>query len=143
MQKHPALSFLEHFKDLHDLRVDRTREHELIDMLIVKETAMRNDGGNKNGACLGLSSGRLHIKPSAPGIPKPTRDKLRLAPASLGWRSTHRDVGQGDARSHPSIKMSKNSRRLNWRSESKAFQNHCDLVRFGAMRPQWEGLLAD
>jgi hypothetical protein len=38
-------------------------------------------------ASLGLSSGRLHIKPSAPGIPKPTRDKLRLVPASLGWRS--------------------------------------------------------
>jgi hypothetical protein len=96
-----------------------------------------DDGGNKNGACLGLSSGRLHIKPSAPGIPKPTRDKLRVAPASLGWRSTHRDVGQGDARSHPSIKMSKNSRRLNGRSESKTFKITaiwCDLVRCGPNR---------
>jgi hypothetical protein len=47
MQKHPALSLLEHFKDLHDLRVDRTREHELIDMLVVEETAMRMTAGTR------------------------------------------------------------------------------------------------
>src|SRR5579862_9537759 len=35
MQKHPSLSLVEHFKDLPDPRVDRTRAHELIDILVI------------------------------------------------------------------------------------------------------------
>lgn len=35
MQKHPKLSLIEHFQTLSDPRVDRTREHDLIDVLII------------------------------------------------------------------------------------------------------------
>jgi len=35
MNIHPQLSLLEHFKDLVDPRVNRTRDHELIDILII------------------------------------------------------------------------------------------------------------
>lgn len=35
MQKHPTLSLVEHFKDLPDPRLDRTKEHELIDLLVI------------------------------------------------------------------------------------------------------------
>lgn len=35
MQKHPSLSLIEHFKDLPDPRLDRTKEHELIDLLVI------------------------------------------------------------------------------------------------------------
>ncbi len=35
MQKHPKLSLIEHFKDLPDPRVDRTKDHELIDVLTI------------------------------------------------------------------------------------------------------------
>lgn len=35
MQKHPQLSLLEHFKTLSDPRVDRTKDHDLIDVLII------------------------------------------------------------------------------------------------------------
>jgi predicted transposase YbfD/YdcC len=35
MPKHPTSSLIEHFKELPDPRVDRTREHELIDILII------------------------------------------------------------------------------------------------------------
>ena len=35
MQKHPKLSLIEHFKALPDPRVDRTKEHELIDVLTI------------------------------------------------------------------------------------------------------------
>jgi len=35
MQTHPSPSLIEHFKDLNDPRVDRTKEHELIDILII------------------------------------------------------------------------------------------------------------
>jgi predicted transposase YbfD/YdcC len=35
MQKHPRLSLLEHFKALPDPRVNRTKEHELIDVLVI------------------------------------------------------------------------------------------------------------
>jgi len=35
MQTHPSLNLIEHFKDLSDPRVDRTKEHELIDILII------------------------------------------------------------------------------------------------------------
>jgi len=35
MQKHPQLSLIEHFKDLTDPRVDRTKDHDLIDVLII------------------------------------------------------------------------------------------------------------
>jgi predicted transposase YbfD/YdcC len=35
MQKHPSLSLVEHFKDLPDPRLDRTKEHELIDLLVI------------------------------------------------------------------------------------------------------------
>ena len=35
MQTHPKLSLIEHFKDLADPRIDRTKEHDLIDVLII------------------------------------------------------------------------------------------------------------
>jgi predicted transposase YbfD/YdcC len=35
MQKHPALSLIEHFKDLPDPRINRTKDHELIDVLVI------------------------------------------------------------------------------------------------------------
>jgi DDE_Tnp_1-associated/Transposase DDE domain len=35
MQKHPKLSLIEHFKDLPEPRVDRTKDHELIDVLTI------------------------------------------------------------------------------------------------------------
>jgi len=35
MQTHPSPSLIEQFKDLNDPRVDRTKEHELIDILII------------------------------------------------------------------------------------------------------------
>jgi predicted transposase YbfD/YdcC len=35
MQTHPKLSLIEHFKDLTDPRVDRTKAHDLIDVLII------------------------------------------------------------------------------------------------------------
>ena len=35
MQKHPKLSLIEHIKDLADMRVDGTRDHELIDVLTI------------------------------------------------------------------------------------------------------------
>jgi predicted transposase YbfD/YdcC len=35
MQKHPTLSLVEHFKDLSDPRVDRTKDHALIDVLVI------------------------------------------------------------------------------------------------------------
>ena len=35
MQAHPKLSLIEHFKDLADPRVDRTKAHDLIDVLII------------------------------------------------------------------------------------------------------------
>ena len=35
MQKHPKLSLIEHFSSLSDPRMDRTKEHDLIDILII------------------------------------------------------------------------------------------------------------
>jgi len=35
MQKHPKLSLIEHFETLSDPRVDRTKEHDLIDVLVI------------------------------------------------------------------------------------------------------------
>jgi predicted transposase YbfD/YdcC len=35
MQKHPQLSLIEHFQVLPDPRVDRTKDHELIDILVI------------------------------------------------------------------------------------------------------------
>ena len=35
MQTHPKLSLIEHFKDLSDPRVNRTKDHDLIDVLII------------------------------------------------------------------------------------------------------------
>src|SRR6266699_4332667 len=35
MQKHPKLSLIEHFKNLPDPRVDRTNDHDLIDVLVI------------------------------------------------------------------------------------------------------------
>lgn len=35
MQKHPALSLIAHFKDLPDPRVNRTKDHALIDVLVI------------------------------------------------------------------------------------------------------------
>lgn len=35
MQTHPELSILEHFKNLNDPRVERTKDHDLIDVLVI------------------------------------------------------------------------------------------------------------
>jgi predicted transposase YbfD/YdcC len=35
MQQHPKLSLIEHFKNLADPRINRTKDHDLIDMLII------------------------------------------------------------------------------------------------------------
>src|SRR5260221_2555690 len=35
MQQHPELSLIELFKDLADRRIDRTKDHDLIDVLII------------------------------------------------------------------------------------------------------------
>jgi predicted transposase YbfD/YdcC len=35
MQKHPKISLIEHFKNLVDPRVNRTRDHDLIDILVI------------------------------------------------------------------------------------------------------------
>jgi len=35
MQKHPTLSLIEHFKDLPDPRINRTKDHALIDVLVI------------------------------------------------------------------------------------------------------------
>jgi predicted transposase YbfD/YdcC len=35
MQTHPKLSLIEHFKDLPDPRVNRTKDHDLIDLLVI------------------------------------------------------------------------------------------------------------
>ncbi len=35
MQNHPELSLIEHFKDLPDPRVDRTKDHDLIDVVVI------------------------------------------------------------------------------------------------------------
>ena len=35
MQTHPELSLIEHFKTLHDPRVERTKDHDLIDVLVI------------------------------------------------------------------------------------------------------------
>ena len=35
MQEHPKLSLIQHFQDLPDPRVDRTKDHDLIDILII------------------------------------------------------------------------------------------------------------
>jgi predicted transposase YbfD/YdcC len=35
MEKHPTLSLVEHFKSLSDPRVDRTKDHDLIDLLVI------------------------------------------------------------------------------------------------------------
>src|SRR5437588_2493380 len=35
MQTHPKLSLIEHFKTLTDPRVDRTKDHELVDVLVI------------------------------------------------------------------------------------------------------------
>ncbi len=35
MQKHPKLSLIEHFEKLPDPRVNRTKDHDLIDVLII------------------------------------------------------------------------------------------------------------
>jgi predicted transposase YbfD/YdcC len=35
MQKHPKLSLIEHFQDLPDPRVNRTKDHDLIDLLVI------------------------------------------------------------------------------------------------------------
>ena len=35
MQNHPKLSLIEHFKDLPDPRINRTKDHDLIDLLVI------------------------------------------------------------------------------------------------------------
>src|SRR5882672_12865659 len=46
MQTHPKLSLIEHFKDLADPRIDRTKEHDLIDVLIKSCSLVRSIRGS-------------------------------------------------------------------------------------------------
>ena len=48
MQRHPAASLIEHFKDLNDPRVDRTKEHQLIDMLVIAICCLLCEGESFN-----------------------------------------------------------------------------------------------
>jgi len=48
MQKHPTLSLIEHFKDLSDPRVNRTKDHELIDILVIAVCTMLCGGESFN-----------------------------------------------------------------------------------------------
>jgi hypothetical protein len=49
MQNHPPLSLVEHFKDLPDPRLDRTKEHELIDLLVIAICTLLCGGETFNG----------------------------------------------------------------------------------------------
>jgi predicted transposase YbfD/YdcC len=48
MQTHPSLSLIEHFKNLPDPRVDRTKDHELIDILVIAVCCLLCDGESFN-----------------------------------------------------------------------------------------------
>ena len=48
MQNHPKLSLIEHFKDLPDPRVNRTKDHDLIDILIIAVCALLCAGESFN-----------------------------------------------------------------------------------------------
>lgn len=48
MQRHPAPSLIEHFKGLNDPRVDRTKEHELIDILVIAICCLLCEGESFN-----------------------------------------------------------------------------------------------
>jgi predicted transposase YbfD/YdcC len=48
MQTHPSLSLIEHFKDLSDPRVDRTKDHDLIDILIIAICCLLCEGDTFN-----------------------------------------------------------------------------------------------
>ena len=48
MQKHPSLSLVEYFKSLPDPRVDRTKEHELIDILVIAICCLLCEGEGFN-----------------------------------------------------------------------------------------------
>ena len=44
MQNHSQLSLIEHFKDLPDPRVQRTQDHDLIDILVIALTCFLSPG---------------------------------------------------------------------------------------------------
>ena len=48
MQKHPKLSLIEHFEKLPDPRVNRTKDHDLIDVLIIAICALLCAGESFN-----------------------------------------------------------------------------------------------
>lgn len=48
MQKHPTLSLIEHFKDLPDPRVNRTKDHALIDVMVIAVCTMLCGGESFN-----------------------------------------------------------------------------------------------
>jgi len=48
MQKRPTLSFIEHFKDLPDPRVNRTQDHGLIDVKVIAVYTMLCGGESFN-----------------------------------------------------------------------------------------------
>ena len=48
MPKHLTSSLIEHFKELPDPRVDRTKEHELIDILIIAVCTLLSGGESFN-----------------------------------------------------------------------------------------------
>jgi predicted transposase YbfD/YdcC len=48
MQKHPTLSLIQHFKDLPDPRVNRTKDHALIDVLVIAVCTLLCGGGSFN-----------------------------------------------------------------------------------------------
>jgi hypothetical protein len=48
MQKHPKVSLIEHFQDLPDPRVNRTKDHDLIDLLVIAVCALLCAGESFN-----------------------------------------------------------------------------------------------
>lgn len=48
MQKHPTLSLIQHFQDLPDPRVNRTKDHALIDVLVIAVCTLLCGGGSFN-----------------------------------------------------------------------------------------------
>jgi predicted transposase YbfD/YdcC len=48
MQNHPKLSLIEHFKELPDPRLDRTKDHDLIDILVIAICALLCAGESFN-----------------------------------------------------------------------------------------------
>ena len=63
MQKHPKLSLIERFEDLTDPRVDRTKDHDLIDVLIIAVCSDQRDGSGFVAASQAHNDARHACRP--------------------------------------------------------------------------------